>query len=223
MAYHKIAVVTGANRGIGAEVARQLSAMGHRVVGTYRNPDSVKGGGDIDIQQLDVRDDQSVSSLAGYLAETYGVVDVLVNNAAVMERSRLADGDVDSIKEAMEANFYGPMRMNSRLLKLLFKSEDARIINVSSGMGAYDSLLGGYAGYRLSKAGINAQTKLLANELAETSVKVNAVCPGWVKTDMGGPGANRPLNKGAETIVWLATEPEIGSGDFYRDKNVIPW
>ena len=90
-------------------------------------------------------------------------------------------------------------------------------------MGAYDSLLGGYAGYRLSKAGLNAQTVLLANELSSSGIKVNAVCPGWVKTDMGGAGAERPVEKGAETIVWLAASPEIDNGKFYRDKQVIPW
>ena len=131
--------------------------------------------------------------------------------------------NIEEVKRIMETNFYGPMRMNKTFLPLLKKSDEARIINISSGMGALNSLTGGYAGYRLSKTGLNAQTILLSHELKQTGIKVFSVCPGWVKTDMGGKSAPRPVEKGAETAVWLATEKNPASGKFFRDKKIISW
>ena len=130
----KTIVVTGANRGIGREVARQLLAYGHTVIGTARKPETAPELNGLDLQKLDVTSDDSVQELRQYIISQYGRLDVVINNAAIMERSPLVDGNVDSIKDAMESNFYGPMRMNAAMIDLLRSSEDGRIVNVSSGM-----------------------------------------------------------------------------------------
>ena len=127
------------------------------------------------------------------------------------------------VKYIMETNFYGPWRMIQVFLPLLLKSDEGRIINVSSGMGELRSLSGDYPGYRLSKSSLNALTIMFANDLKNTGIKVNAMCPGWVKTDMGGPDAPRHVSQGADTAVWLATEKEIPSGKFFRDREEITW
>ena len=122
----------------------------------------------------------------------------------------------------MDANFFGPWELIKTLKPLLSKSDDPRIINMSSGMGALNELKrGGYAGYRTSKTALNALTIQLASELDD--IKINAMCPGWVKTEMGGSEAEREVEKGAETAVWLATNDVIPSGKFLRDKEVIEW
>ena len=224
-----IALVTGGNRGIGLEICRQLAERGLTVVLTAR--DLSKGQkaasslqGQVVVRRLDVTDDASVGDLAGALRQEFGVLDVLVNNAAISRGSRgLADSDLETIREIMETNFFGPIRVTQALLPLLRKSSDARIINITSGMGSLDELLGGYAGYRLSKAGLNAQTILLANELRGSHIKVNAVCPGWVRTDMGGRSAPRSVAEGADTAVWLATAPDVPTGKSFRNREVIAW
>jgi NAD(P)-dependent dehydrogenase (short-subunit alcohol dehydrogenase family) len=138
-------------------------------------------------------------------------LDILINNAAIGTGTTGAvNADLNEVRQIMETNFYGPWRLSLALLPMLKKSREGRIINLSSGMCALEDLNGGYAGYRLSKAGLNALTILMANELRGTNLKVNAMCPGWVRTDMGGSGAPRPLEKGAETAVWLATIPDGG-------------
>jgi len=126
--------------------------------------------------------------------------------------------------DAMKTNFMGPVRTSKYFMPLLKKSADARIINLSSGMGELSSLQsGGYGAYRLSKTSLNAFTILLASELQQEGIKVFALCPGWVQTDMGGKGATRSVEKGAETAVWLATDKQSLNGKFYRDKKVIDW
>jgi NAD(P)-dependent dehydrogenase (short-subunit alcohol dehydrogenase family) len=127
------------------------------------------------------------------------------------------------VKKLMETNFYGAWRMIQVFIPLLLKSEEGRIINVSSGMGALNSLSGVYPGYSLSKTSLNALTIMFSNELKQKGIKVNAMCPGWVKTDMGGPDAPRMVNEGADTAVWLATESNIPTGKFFRDRQIISW
>jgi NAD(P)-dependent dehydrogenase (short-subunit alcohol dehydrogenase family) len=127
------------------------------------------------------------------------------------------------VKKVMETNFYGAWRMIQVFVQLIIKSKNGRIINISSGMGELNSLTGGYPGYSLSKSALNALTILFSNELKDKSVKVNAMCPGWVKTDMGGPDAPRHVSQGADTAVWLATEEEIPTGKFFRDREEINW
>jgi NAD(P)-dependent dehydrogenase (short-subunit alcohol dehydrogenase family) len=127
------------------------------------------------------------------------------------------------VKKVMDTNFYGPWQMIQVFIPLLMKSGDARIINVSSGMGELKSLSGAYPAYSLSKASLNALTIMFSNELHERGIKVNAMCPGWVKTDMGGPDAPRAVSEGADTAVWLTTEKDIPSGKFFRDREEINW
>lgn len=133
------------------------------------------------------------------------------------------DISLSSVKHLMETNFYGAWRMIQAFIPLLKKSEEGRIINMSSGMGELKSLSGVYPAYSLSKSSLNALSIMFSNELKETRIKVNAMCPGWVRTEMGGPNAPRTVSEGADTAVWLATATEIPSGKFFRDRKEIDW
>ena len=235
----KIAAVTGGNRGIGLETCRQLAKRGLKVVLAAR--DEAKGRAaaqrlrdedlDVDPARLDVADDESVRRFAEFLRKTYGRVDVLVNNAGIMidTNDSWSDGaasalkaKVETIRQTMETNAYGALRVIQALLPLMPR-DGARIINVSSGMGQLSDMNGGWPGYRISKTALNALTRIFADELKETGIRVNSICPGWVKTDMGGAGATRSTEQGADTIVWLATERQVPTGGFFRDRKPIPW
>lgn len=236
---NKLAVVTGANRGMGLETAWQLAKNGYRVILTSR--DSEKGmaatdrlkaeGLDVAYHQLDVDDLESIQSLARDIREQHGKVDVLVNNAGVLldvvanqDESGVSvfNADPDIILQTFRTNTLGPLLLAQALVPLMGKQ--GRIVNVSSGMGQLSDMNGGYPAYRLSKTALNAVTRILADELKETDIKVNSVCPGWVRTDMGGANADRTVEKGVETTVWLACLPADGpSGGFFRDKKSIPW
>jgi NAD(P)-dependent dehydrogenase (short-subunit alcohol dehydrogenase family) len=225
----KIILVTGANRGIGLEICRQLARQDHKVILTSR--DEKKGSsaaaslsGDVIFHPLNVTKKESIDELYHFIKNSFDRLDVLINNAGIVRKNTdLSVVNIEDVKEIMETNFYGPMRMNKAFIPLLEKGEDPRIINVSSSMGGIGNLTGGYAGYRLSKAGLNAQTILLANEVKRKNIKVYSVCPGWVKTDMGGASAPRPVEAGADTAVWLALAKDQPSGRFYRDRKIIPW
>lgn len=223
----KTILITGANRGIGKEIARQMAELGWRVVvgaRDYRKAEETAkeiGGNCIPVL-LDVADSGSVREAAEELGGKLSHIDVLVNNAGIIGNHSMMSFDLEEIGSVVNTNFMGAIRVAKYIMPLLQKSMNARIINVSSGMGELASLRsGGYAAYRLSKTALNAFTILLASESTET--KVFAMCPGWVRTDMGGRGASRSVGKGAETAVWLATSSEPVSGKFYRDKKVIPW
>lgn len=230
---NKVALVTGGNRGIGLGIVEGLAREGFYVYMGCRNTETGKlaldfleeYAGKIEMIKLDVTRKESINQAAVMVEKKSGKLDVLVNNAGIIgkRKSALKDGDVKEMKEVMKVNFYGPMRMIHAFLPLLRKSRDGRIINVSSGMGALDDLFGGYAAYRLSKAGLNAQTILISNDLRGDRIKVFAMCPGWVKTEMGGAEAPRSVEKGAETVIWLATTDAAETGKFYRDMNIIPW
>ena len=228
----KVILVTGSTRGIGKETVRQLARLGHHTILTGRNAQHVTDAQDdlgaegviTDACPLDVRDDKSVAHLVQFVTERHGKLDVLVNNAGIfLDGSDSKKADLQVIRDTFETNVLGPYRMIESLLPLLKKSGDGRIINVSSGMGGLTEMNGGYPGYRISKTAINAVTRIFANDLAVDKIKVNSVCPGWVKTDMGGDRATREVDKGAETIVWLATAENIPTGKFLRDKQEIPW
>ena len=224
----KTAVVTGANRGIGKEIARQLVQKGFRVVLTARDGEKARRaaaeiGGAVIALELDVASDESTLAFGILLRDQVDRVDVLINNAGIIGRRRLLDFDIQEIHEVLETNLFGAVRTVKTVLPLMPESPESRIINISSEMGAWSELRGGHAGYRLSKVSLNAFTVMLAGELRNTSIKVNAMCPGWVRTEMGGPGASRSVEKGAETALWLATEPDIPSGKFFSDKRVVGW
>lgn len=228
----RIAIVTGANRGIGYEVVRQLSEKNWTVILTARHEargrtarDDLAGRGlDVRFHLLDVTDAEQVGRLGRDLAAEPGRLDVLVNNAGILMKEDRGSvrTPIETLRLTMETNFFGPFRVSQALLPLLNRSDDARIINVSSGLGQLSDGGGGYPAYSISKAALNMMTVQFAEDFGGR-VKVNSVCPGWVRTEMGGPGAPRSVEKGAESIVWLATESKIPNGKFIRDRKEIPW
>lgn len=148
----------------------------------------------------------------------------LLRKAGVLEKNQSAENvPMEAVKTVMETNFYGAFRMMQAFIPLLQKSPDGRIINISSGMGELQNLNGTYPAYSLSKAALNALTVMFSRELAEKGISVNAMCPGWVRTDMGGPDAPRSVAEGADTAVWLATEPAVPTGKFFRDRKEVNW
>lgn len=228
-----VAVVTGANRGIGLEVVRQLAGKGMRVVLGSRDLEKGEMAARLlrlDVRtvfprQLDVTDQQSIDRLLRDVTAEFGRLDVLVNNAGILydtwEQGIAADLSV--AHEALETNLFGAWRMCLAFLPLLRKSNAGRIVNVSSESGSITNMGGGTPAYSVSKAALNALTRILAAELSGTRILVNAVCPGWVATDMGGTGG-RPVSEGAAGIVWAATLPADGpTGGYFRDGNRIPW
>jgi len=235
----KIAVVTGGNRGIGLETCRQLARRGMKVILASR--DEAKGraaaqrlrdeGLEVDSARLDVADDASVRQFAAFVRKEYGRIDVLVNNAGIMidadnswsgGTASVMSSKIETIRKTMETNAYGALRVTQALLPLMPR-DGARIINVSSGMGQLTDMNGGWTGYRMSKVALNALTRIFADELKDTGIRVNSICPGWVKTDMGGPSAPRTPAQAADTILWLATERDVPTGGFFRDRKPIPW
>lgn len=209
----RIALVTGASRGIGKEVARQLAERGFHVIGTSRS-------------QLDVTDPQSIEALASRIEREFGHLDVLVNNAAILldEGKSIVDVTPDEFEDTWRANTLGPFLLTNRLVPLLRKGKHARIVNVSSGAGQLSSMTGYAPSYSTSKAALNAITILLANALRRDHILVNCADPGWVRTDMGGPAAPRSVAQGADTIVWLATLPDDGpTGGFFHDRRAVAW
>ncbi len=228
-----VIVVTGGNRGIGFEICRQLAVRGARVVLTARNAKAgaaaVKKLGvqklAAEFQPLDVTDAAGIAALRDFLKNTYGRLDVLINNAGIIAKGDAPALKVDlaAVRATLETNTLGPLHLAQMLAPLLKRSRSARIVNMSTGMAALSDNSGGYGAYRISKTALNAVTATLAAELAG-AVAVNSVCPGWVKTDMGGPHADRDVAEGADTAVWLALDaPQQLAGKFLRDRKVIPW
>jgi NAD(P)-dependent dehydrogenase (short-subunit alcohol dehydrogenase family) len=228
-----IALVTGANRGIGLELVRQLAADGFTAVLGARDPDKGAAAADplraqgLDVlpKQLDVADAESVAALASDLARDQGRLDVLINNAAIHYDTweRGVDADLGVAREAFETNVFGVWRTTQACLPLLRRSERARIVNVSSEAGSLASMGAGTPAYSISKAALNALTRVLAAELRRDGILVNSVCPGWVATDMGGPGG-RPVDQGAASVMWAVRLPGDGpTGGFFRDGRRLDW
>jgi NAD(P)-dependent dehydrogenase (short-subunit alcohol dehydrogenase family) len=228
-----VALVTGANRGIGLEVCRQLARRGYAVVLGSR--DLAKGkraaeelGEDrrsVRVSQLDVTDLESIERARARVAAEFERLDVLVNNAATLYDSwqRVLNADPAQMRQAFETNVLGPWNMVRSFLPLLRHSPHPRVVNVSSEAGSMSDLSGVTPAYSLSKAGLNALTQMLAAELRKDRILVNAACPGWVATDMGGP-RGRPVAEGAASIVWAATLPDDGpTGGFFRDGRPLSW
>ncbi|HET9120144.1 MAG TPA: SDR family oxidoreductase [Solirubrobacterales bacterium] len=220
----KVALVTGASRGIGAEVTRQLASdLGYVVFAGARDPDDVEEADGIVPIELDVTDQGEVDDAQERIGSEVGHLDALVNNAGVYgDPVGAADYDLERAHEVLEVNTFGPWRLIEAFLPLLRRSDAPRIVNVSSGAGQLADMNGGRGAYRVSKAALNALTRTLAWD--ERDVKINVMCPGWVRTDMGGSGASRSVEEGADTAVWLATLPDDGpTGGFFRDRKPIPW
>jgi len=237
----KIAVVTGANRGIGLEICRQLAKSDFQVILTSR--DQNKGlaicqqmqdeGLPVQFYQLDVSDPKSIDNILEYIEEEYGRCDILINNAGIFPDSvdasandwpSVFDTPIEAVRTAMETNVYGPMLLCQALIPLMKKCNYGRIVNLSSGMGQLTYMGGHCPAYRISKTSINALTRIVSEETLEHNILVNSMCPGWVKTDMGGSGATREVSEGADTAVWLAMLPDDGPrGKFFRDRKEFEW
>jgi NAD(P)-dependent dehydrogenase (short-subunit alcohol dehydrogenase family) len=220
----RVALVTGTSRGIGAEIARQLAEdNGFIVFAGARDPDDVEQVDGIIPIELDVTDQSEVDDAQERIGSEVGHLDALVNNAGVYgDPVGAADYDVERAHDVLEVNTFGPWRLIEAFLPLLHRSNAPRIVNVSSGAGQLSDMNGGRGAYRVSKAALNALTKTLAWD--EQDVKINVMCPGFVRTDMGGSAAPRSVEEGADTAVWLATLPDDGpTGGFFRDRKPIPW
>lgn len=228
----KIILVTGANKGIGYEVVRQLCALGHRVFLSARN--EAKGteavarlkaeGLHAHFLHMDVVQEEQVRVAAQEVARQFGRLDVLINNAAVLlrEDKRVSDDPASVFEQTWRTNVTGPLLTVKYFLPLM--QAGSRIINTSSGGGSMTDPVGGWSpAYCISKSALNALTRHLAFELANRQITVNAYCPGWVRTDMGGRAAPRSVQQGADTAVWLATAGVHETGKFFRDRRIISW
>jgi NAD(P)-dependent dehydrogenase (short-subunit alcohol dehydrogenase family) len=224
----RIVLVTGANRGLGREVARQLAARGDTVLLGSRHPaKGERAAADVGAHavHLDVTDRTTIDAVAVEVAARHGRLDVLVNNAGVdydtWETAAAVDFTV--VREALETNLVGAWQTTVALLPMLRRSEHGRIVNVSSESGSLAVMGAGTPAYSVSKAALNALTTVLADELRRERILVNAVCPGWVATDMGGPGG-RPVAEGAASIIWGVDLSDGGpTGGFYRDGRPLAW
>jgi NAD(P)-dependent dehydrogenase (short-subunit alcohol dehydrogenase family) len=229
----RVAVVTGANRGIGFEVCRQLGRLGARVVlgsrdtalGAKAEATLRSEGLDVTSRQLEVTDPQSVDALAASLEAEYRRLDVLVNNAGIMpNKDRVLEASLDDLEAMWQVNLVGAWRTTKALLPLMQRGGWGRIVNVSSEAGSLTRTNAVATAYRVSKTALNAFTRSLADELRLQGILANAVCPGWVASDMGGPEATRTLEQGAASILWAITMDDDGpSGGFYQDGKPLPW
>jgi NAD(P)-dependent dehydrogenase (short-subunit alcohol dehydrogenase family) len=231
----RIAVVTGASKGIGFEICRQLARKGVNVVLTAR--DEGRGleatqrlqsqGLNVIFHPLDVTAPAAVRRLARYLETAHGRCDILVNNAGILvdkRGSRVLDAELATFRRTMETNVYGPLVLTQALVPLMRRHGYGRVVNLSSGLGQLEDMGDGTPAYRMSKAALNTLTRMFATATSGSGILVNSLCPGWVRTDMGGPHASRGVGKGAETATWLATLPDDGpTGGFFRDKTAIAW
>ncbi len=227
----RVALVSGGNRGIGLEVCRQLAGREITVVMGSRDDEQGRAAASglpdsVVVRQLDVTDPGSVERLSHSVEEEFGRLDILVNNAAISNDGgqRGVDADLGRVKEALEANLFGAWRLCEMAIPLMRRNSYGRIVNVSTGLAALEDMGGGYPGYRVSKTALNVLTRILASELRGSGILVNAVNPGWVQTDMGGSGATRPVEEGAEALVWAATLSNNGpTGGFFRDRQPVAW
>lgn len=229
----KVAVVTGANRGIGFEIANQLAHQGFITILTARDAEKgrsaaekLAGEGDVEFMQLDVTSEQSIKDLVAGIKAKHGRLDVLINNAGVfLDKAKdPVTIDLDTMRQTLEANSLGPLRLIQEAVPLMKERGYGRIVNMSSGMSSFHEMTGGYLAYRTSKTALNVITKVLSAELKESGILVNCMCPGWVKTDMGGENAPRTTRQGADTAVWLALLPNDGpTGLFFRDREEVEW
>ena len=232
----KVMLVSGGNRGLGLETCRRLAQLGHRVLLGSRDLDAGRaaveslGKTGVEAVKLDVTEQADVDALAAHIEQKFGRLDVLVNNAGILigsaggKSTSIREADIDDLRRSVETNTFGAIRLVNALLPLMARVDDARIVNISSGMGQLSDMGGQYPGYRISKTALNAVTRIYAAELDAAQFSINSVCPGWVRTDMGGAQADLSVEEGVDTTVWLATDDEgRRSGGFYRKREAIDW
>ncbi len=224
----KTALVTGGNRGLGFEIARGLHEKGFLVIVTSRSAKKAKqaaaeiGENTIPVE-LDQSKESSIKKAAKQISESIDQLDVVINNAGIMGTKPLTEFDTEQVETVWRTNAFGPLLIIKHFKELLDRSSHPRIINMSSGMGEIKGLqAGGYFAYRWSKWALNGLTLQLAADLPHRYF-VAAMCPGWCQTDMGGQNAPRSAEQGADTAIWLATENNLPSGKFWRDRREIHW
>jgi NAD(P)-dependent dehydrogenase (short-subunit alcohol dehydrogenase family) len=230
---NRIALVTGANRGLGFETCRQLAQLGLTVILSAR--DLTKGeiaakqlierGLDVIFHELDVLNQSHMNRIIRQIEQRFGRLDVLVNNAAILYDTwqSAVNAELEIVNQALASNLFGPWKLSQLCIPLMKRNNYGRIVNVSSGAGSLHYMGSGSPAYSVSKAALNAFSRILAADLHGTGILVNSVDPGWVATDMGGRGG-RPVEDGAKGIVWAATLPDNGpSGGFFFDGKHAPW
>jgi len=230
----RIALITGSNRGIGLEAAKQLARRGFHVVIASRDEGKGRraaegiqaGGGMASFLPLDVSSSESIQTAVGQFGTFADRLDVLINNAGIYPDEGLTVLTLsrDRLVETFQTNTFGPLEVAQAFLPYLRKSAAARVINVSSGYGQLEGLAPDVPSYCLSKLALNGLTIMLAGALRADHIAVNSMCPGWVRTDMGGPNATLSVEEGADTAIWLADEaPQELTGKFFRGREEIPW
>lgn len=225
----KIALITGANRGIGLETARQMKALGYEVVLTSRNADEgerIARDLGVGYHQLDVTSASSIDALTAYMDAEFGRLDVLINNAGILhDRSdSILNIPEEKLRAMFDTNTFAPLMLIRALLPLMQKNNYGRIVNVSSQLGSISRFSDYTPAYRLSKLALNGMTRMLADALKGTNILVNSVHPGWVQTDMGGAGAPLSPEEGARNVIWAATLPDNGPrGGFFYDGEAMDW
>lgn len=229
----RLALVTGGNRGIGLAIARGLARQGDHVLLASRDPSKgeaaarqLAADGQVTPVTLEVTDPASVAALTARIRAEFGRCDVLINNAAIYldEGVPLLDADLDDARAMFETNVLGPLQLCQTLVPLMLERGYGRVVNLSSGSGAFHEMSGLAPMYGVSKAALNAFSHTLAKQLRGANVKVNAMDPGWVRTDMGGWNATLSPDEGADTAIWLSNLPDDGpSGGYYRARQPIPW
>jgi NAD(P)-dependent dehydrogenase (short-subunit alcohol dehydrogenase family) len=229
-----VALVTGANRGMGLETCRQLLDRGMRVAMTARDPAALERAArevahepeTLMTVRLDVTDRDSIEAAYRTIMERFGRVDVLINNAAILvfDDSDVLSIPADAFRQTFETNLFGVIEVCRVFVPPMADRGYGRVVNVSSGAGQLTSMSTYAPAYAMSKAALNAFTRILADTYHSRGVLANAVDPGWVRTDMGGLAAPRLVEQGVATTVWLATLPGDGpTGGFFRDRRTIPW
>ncbi|MGF1530309.1 MAG: SDR family NAD(P)-dependent oxidoreductase [Puniceicoccaceae bacterium] len=228
----KTVLVTGSNRGIGKAISEGLAASGWKVYAGSRTPAdreafSFEGSGQIIPVILDVLNETQINELVARIEGEDGSLAALVNNAAILIDdgvSVLSNEAEPLIRQTLETNFYAPLRLLQKLRPLLEKAGGARVVQLSSGLGQLEDMGDGYPGYGLSKLILNGLTRKAAAVLRDSGVAVNSMCPGWVRTEMGGAEAPLTVEQGADTAIWLLNEaPQGATGGFYRNRQIIPW
>lgn len=224
-------LVTGGNRGIGLATARRLAELGNSVLLGSRDlrvgEDTVQSlrssGLNVEAIQIDLGDTAAIDAALSDVDKSGRQVDALVNNAGVLHEKPILELTDAEISASIAVHLTGPLRLIRALVPRMIERGYGRIVNVSSGWGSFAEGMGGPGLYGITKAALNALTERFSKELP-SSVKVNAMCPGWVRTRMGGESASRSPDEGADTAVWLATLPDNGpTGGFFRDRKLIKW